>query len=78
MTTSPAPATRRAQLEAFLRDRGYQMDFDPGSIPGEGHYLVRCRDDHTIDIDEEEVPEDVVTAAREWSELTDRLAEADD
>ena len=64
------------QIEAFLAEQGYRMECDPGSIPGEGHYLVALQGDpDAIDLDT--VPTQVVDAARRWSDLLDEIIEED-
>lgn len=63
---------RRAAIETELAKSGLRMEYDPGSIPGEGHVLVSIGTGEWAD-----APTDAVAAlAREWSDLTDQ-AEAE-
>lgn len=58
--------------EARLRALGYEMDIDPGAIPGEGHLLMTLDGE---DVDPDTVSDEVRELAREWSDLADRLEE---
>jgi hypothetical protein len=58
---------RMEQIEASLNAAGYRMEADGGSIPGEGHHLVRQSDGELVDGLDASVPEEVLVLAREWS-----------
>ncbi|MFM0265631.1 hypothetical protein PQQ76_25915, partial [Paraburkholderia sediminicola] len=63
---------RRDAIEKELAKSGLRMEYDPGSIPGEGHVLVSIGTGEWAD-----APTDAIAAlARQWSDLTDQ-AEAD-
>lgn len=74
MTEEASPDTRRGQIEAELRSLGYRVDIDAGAIPGEGHLLLTS-EGRLVDADDDDVPDEVLVLAREWSEITDRLME---
>lgn len=71
-TSAPAPEDRRQQIEAELRALGYQMDADPGAIPGEGHLLMTAAGEL---VDADNAPGEVLDLAREWSQITDRMSD---
>jgi len=67
---------RRDTIEAAMAARGYQMDIDPGAVPGEGHLLLTA-DGEDVALDADDLHPDVCYLAREWSALTDQLIELD-
>lgn len=77
MTDDTSTCTRRAQIEAELKNLGYRVDVDAGAIPGEGHLLLTS-EGRLVDGEDDDVPDEVLVLAREWSEITDRLMEHED
>ncbi|MBR8428312.1 MULTISPECIES: hypothetical protein [Burkholderia] len=63
-TTGP---DRRDEIQRQLAEHGFRMEYDPGSIPGEGHCLVSIETGEIAD----DPPETVAHLAEEWSRLTD-------
>lgn len=67
MKHQPRPADRREEIQHQLAEQGYRMEYDPGSIPGEGHGLVRIATGEAAD----DVSEPIAGLAEVWSRLTD-------
>jgi hypothetical protein len=63
------------EIEAFLAERGFKMEVDIGSIPGEGHDIVSLTEDRDFIVDIDALPNEVLVAARRWSELIDQWME---
>lgn len=70
--------TRLTEIDARLRKLGFKMDYDIGSIPGEGHHLIRLSNDELVSLDDDDsaaVPAEVLGMAKEWSDLVDDCSE---
>lgn len=70
--------TRLMAIDARLLELGFEMDFDLGSIPGEGHLLLRLSDGELVSLDDEtaaDLSEETLALAKEWSELVDECSE---
>jgi hypothetical protein len=67
MPETTGPVDRRDEIQHELAEQGFRMEYDPGSIPGEGHCLVSIDTGEAVD----DPPEPVARLAEEWSRLTD-------
>lgn len=70
-----ADMDRRDLVAASLAALGYRMEWDEGSIPGEGHSLIPLVGD-AENFDPATAPASIRSLAREWSDLADTIAAA--
>lgn len=64
----------RVAINKQLSAQGFRMEFDAGAIPGEGHALIRVATGEAVDADDN-VPDAVLSLAREWSDLADKASQ---
>ena len=70
--------TRLTDIDGRLRELGFEMDYDLGSMPGEGHLLIRLSDRELASLDDENaagLSEETLALATEWSELVEECSE---
>jgi hypothetical protein len=75
VTTTREHEARLTEIEARLQELGFEIDFDLGAIPGEGHLLTRISDGELVDGLSANIPEEALELAREWSDLLDESGE---
>ncbi len=65
-------AAQRVAIGRQLEALGFSMEFDHGSMPGEGHILLSRASGEPVE-PTAETPVVVLALAREWSDLADRI-----
>lgn len=66
------PWARSAEIQTRLKALGFSMEYDFGSMPGEGHLLLAASGE--VIEPTRATPAEVMQLAKEWSDLADSMS----